>query len=252
MDQETPPSTGAPDGEGRPDQSRGSRLQSWQTLLAALVTAAAAVIGVLLTRGSDDSEPPRIESTDEIRQEAYITKARSGPHPNLPSPAVAWHLEGTFKNLEPGTAVVGLLGPEMAAGNGERWVVANAVLNRSRGTWTVDLRLRRPAKSIAYQVGTASEDLWKECTAETECLAGPRESSPSPTEQDATAEPEPESSGEQDLTAEPLPPPPPESEPSGEADEGALESPVDGLTPTTPLTDTKTGQEYSSPPPGQE
>ncbi|MFE5946252.1 hypothetical protein [Streptomyces sp. NPDC056480] len=246
MDQETPPSTGAPDGEGRPDQTRGGRLQRWQTLLAAVVTAAAAVIGVLLTRGSDDSEPPRVEPTDEIRQEAYITKVRSGPHPNLPSPAVAWHLEGTFKNLEPGTAVVGLLGPEMAAGNGKRWVVANAVLNRSRGTWTVDLRLRRPAKSIAYQVGTASEELWKECTAETECLAGPRESSP--TEQDLTPSPEPESSGEDAHTAEPPPP----AEPSGEGDGGELETPVDGLTPTTPLTDTKTGQEYSSAPPGQD
>ncbi|MET9541681.1 hypothetical protein ABZY16_29975 [Streptomyces sp. NPDC006553] len=236
MDQETPPGTGAPDGEGRPDQSRGSRLQSWQTLLAAVITAAAAVIGILLTKGSDSETPP-IKSTTEIRQEAYITKARSGPHPKLPSPAVTWHLEGTFKNLEPGTAVVGLLGPEMAAGNGERWVVANAVLDRSRGTWTVDLRLRRPAKSIAYQVGTASEDLWKGCTAETECLAGPSESSPSessPTDQDLTAEP------------------PPEPEPSGEADEGTPESPVDGITPTTPLTDTRTGQEYSSPPPGQD
>lgn len=228
MGQESPPRTGAPDGEGRPGQSRGNRLQSWQTLLAAVVTAAAAIIGILLTKGSDDSKPSPVP-TAEIRQEAFITKVWSGPHPELPSPAVMVRLEGTFKNLEPGTAVVGLLGPEMAAGNGERWVVANAVLDRSRSTWTVDLRLRRPAKRILYQVGTASEDLWKGCTAETECVAGPRESSP----------------------PDPVEPPPP-ADPPGEGDGGAPESPVDGLTPTTPLTDAKTGQKYSSPPPGQD
>ncbi len=229
MGQESPPSSGAPDGESRSGQSRGNRLQSWQTLLAAVVTAAAAIIGVLLTKGSDDSEPSPVESTAEIRQEAYITKVSSGPHPKLPSPAVMVRLEGIFKNLGPGTAVVGLLGPEMAAGNGERWVVANAVLDRSRSTWTVDLRLQRPAKKILYQVGTASEDLWKECTAETECLASPREPRKS-------SPPDPE-----------LP-----ANPPVERDRGAPESPVDGLTPTTPLTDAKTGQKYPSRPPGQD
>lgn len=232
MGQGSPPSTDAPDGDSRPGQSRSNRLQGWQTLLAAVVTAVAAVIGILLTRGSDDSElPPKdnsvIESTADIRQEAYITKAWSGPHPKLPSPAVMVLLQGTFKNLEPGTAVVGLLGPEMVAGNGERWVVANAVLDRSRSTWTVDLRLRRPAKRILYQVGTASEDLWKGCTAETECLVGRRESS-TPTGKTLPADPPVEGGG------------------------GAPESPVDGLTPTTPLTDAKTGRKYSSPPPGQD
>lgn len=238
MDQEPPQSTGAPDGESRPGQSRGSRLQSWQTLLAAVITAGAAILGILITRGSDDSEPPPkddsvIESTADVPQEAYITKVLSGPHPKLPSPAVMVRLEGTFKNLEPGTAVVGLLGPEMAASNGERWAVANAVLDRSRGTWTVELRLRRPAKRILYQVGTASEDLWKECNAETECLAGRSESS--------TSDPS------QSQPADPPPPPPP---PSEDVDQGAPESPVDGFTPTTPLTDAETGQKYPRLPPG--
>jgi hypothetical protein len=210
---EPPPSTGEPDGNGPPGRSRSSRLQSWQTLPAAVVTAVAAIVGVLLANGADDSEPP--PETDEVLQEASITRAWSEPHPKLPSPAEMWHLEGKFKNLQPGAAVVGLLGPETTSGNGERWVVANAVLDRTHRTWTVDLRLQRPGSRTLYQVGTASEDLYKSCAAETGCVVAPR------VEVGAPAPSEP----------------------------GAAEPLVDGFDPTTPLTDAKSDEKHSSPPP---
>ncbi|MFF2130739.1 hypothetical protein ACFVW1_36340 [Streptomyces olivochromogenes] len=146
------------------------------------------------------------------------------PTPSSPPPALMVHLEGGFKNLQRGTAVVGLLGPETAPGDAEqRWVVANAVLDRTRDTWKVDLRLRRPAKRILYQVGTASEDLWKGCSAESECLtvAGGV---------------------------------PVEGGGGGSADEsfpgGADGLMVEGFDPTTPLTDAQTGQTFLSPPSG--
>jgi hypothetical protein len=229
MGQEPPPSTGEPNGDGPSGRPRRDRLQSWQTLLAAVVSATAAIGGILLTKGCDASqrpspEPTVVDSSEEIRQEAYITKVWSGSDPKLPPPALMVHLEGGFKNLQRGTTVVGLLGPETAAGDeGQRWVVANAVLDRTRDTWKVDLRLRRPAKRILYQVGTASEDLWKDCDAETECLTVARS--------DAI-----EGGG------------------GGSADEslpgGADEFTVEGFAPTTPLTDTQTGQTFVSPPAG--
>lgn len=221
MDPEPPPSRGEPAEDGPSARSRGDRMKGWQTLLAAVVTAVAAIGGVLLTKGCEseptESAPPVVESTvsptPEVRQEAYITKVWSEAHPALPPPAVSVHLEGTFKNLQPGTAVVGLLGPETANGNAARqWVVANAVLDRPRSTWVVELRLRRPAKRVLYQAGTASEDLWKNCGAETECLTGPG------------------------VTAPEL------ADPS--------EFSVIGLDPTTPLTDARTGDTFRQLPPG--
>ena len=230
MGQEPPPSTGAPDGNGGTGQSRGPRLQNWQTLLAAVVSAAAAIIGIALTNRSDSPEPsptPSVRTSTERRQEASILKALLGPHPKLPAPAVMVHLEGEFRNLEPGTAVVGRLGPERAADEadgepvqGEQWVVANAVLDRAHGTWKLNLHLRRPAKRVLYQVGTASEDLWKGCTAEAECLTSPP---------DMDSAPSPSATADEDG--------PPEAE-----------APPTGFTPTTPLTDAETGQKYSSPP----
>lgn len=229
MGQEPSPSTGEPDGDGPSGRSRSDRLQSWQALLAAIVSAAAAIGGILLTKGCDASEPPSPEptvvpSSDQIRQEAYITKVWSGSDPKLPPPALMVHLEGGFKNLQRGTAVVGLLGPETATDDAEqRWVVANAVLDRTRDTWKVDLRLRRPAKRILYQVGTASEDLWKGCSAESECL---------------TVAGGVSVGGGGGGSAD-------ESFPGGA--EGLM---VEGFDPTTPLTDAQTGQTFLSPPSG--
>ncbi|MFD5329310.1 hypothetical protein [Streptomyces sp. NPDC127092] len=218
MGQEPPPSNGEPGDEENPGQVRRSRLQNWQTLLAALVAAVASIVGILLMRGADTgSQPDPTPESDEIRQEAYITKAWSGPHPRLPSPAVMYHLEGKFKNLDPGTTVVGRLGPETGAG-AQQWVMANAVLDRARSTWKVDLRLQRPGKRILYQVGTASADLYAGCPAETACLVGEPEASPPPAEDGGG---------------------------TGDPDQAS----PDGFTPTTPLTDARTGQTYSSPPP---
>ncbi|MFJ9824919.1 hypothetical protein ACIRSU_11140 [Streptomyces sp. NPDC101160] len=235
MGQESPPSMGEPEDNEPSGEGRGSRLRGWQTLLAAIVTAVAALIGILIMRGSQTGPqpPPKTTSSEPgatIRQEAYITKAWSGPHPRLPSPAVMYHLEGRFKNLEPGTAVVGRLGPETAPDNTQQWVMANAVLDRARSTWRVDLRLQRPGKKIFYQVGTASEDLYEGCPAETACLVDEPDIRPT-------------DSGEPDGGAHATP-----TEPSSGT--GKPDASLDGFTPTTPLTDAKTGQKYSSPPPG--
>ncbi|MFJ7591860.1 hypothetical protein ACIQZO_31730 [Streptomyces sp. NPDC097617] len=132
----------------------------WQTLIAAVVTAMAALVAVLLSQsgsgGRDPAPDPTLSSALDPsmgrRTDTVVTThlTRQYADPATPPSGVAVYFEGTVSGLGPGSTVYAMVrrGDERS-----NWPSALADVDRGRGTWKALVHVPRPRLPLEMSAG---------------------------------------------------------------------------------------------------
>ncbi|KMO95756.1 hypothetical protein [Streptomyces roseus] len=145
---------GREDARGRSASSRGrlARWRSgsyrWQTLLAALVAAAAGIVVALVSR---NPPPPPVPTPTRLSEPVVVTRTtRQDADPAYPPAGVAVTFDGTVQGLGPDSGVFAMVqrGDEKS-----NWPVAFAVVDRRSGTWQAVVHVPKPRLPLKYWAG---------------------------------------------------------------------------------------------------
>ncbi|MFD6228877.1 hypothetical protein ACFWFZ_18620 [Streptomyces sp. NPDC060232] len=128
----------------------------WQSLIAALVAAGAAVVVAIISRPPaptppTPTAPPTVaDATAGTRVTTLI--ARQYADPSATPAGVAVYFEGTVSGLDPRWTVVAFV---RRANERSGWPVAFAEVDRHRGTWKATVQVPRPRLPLEMAAGVA-------------------------------------------------------------------------------------------------
>ncbi|MFG2714421.1 hypothetical protein ACGFX2_28290 [Streptomyces goshikiensis] len=147
------PAAGTPDTSSRRVTRWLSGSYRWQSLLAALVAAAAGIVVAVISR---DPEPqqiqPRPPGPTDVRSEAEVvtTSTRQDVDPASPPSGVAVTFEGTFSGLARDARLFAMV---LRGKDRADWPVALAELDWPNGTWRAVVRVAEPKPPLEYTTG---------------------------------------------------------------------------------------------------
>ncbi|MFJ7781074.1 hypothetical protein [Streptomyces yangpuensis] len=155
----------------------------WQSLIAALVAAGAAVVVAVISRppapGPPAPTPTAADSTADTTAGTVVTTrlARQYADPSAPPSGVAVYFEGTVSGLDPEWTVIALV---RRANERSGWPVALADVDRARGTWKATVHVARPRFPLEMAAGVVLMSAYGEDSAEATSDAGAAEPPPAP------------------------------------------------------------------------